>query len=176
MKVYKKIMGAIASVEKLALSIVLVITTSITFINAVLRKLSEIPGLGIKQFALTEELVINLFILMIMLGCALCAREGSLISLSLVFDRLKLRGKKFLVVIITIVNSAFWIILLTTGWEKVMVQIANGKHTFSLGWPEWIFTMFLPLGCIFLLLHTIEFFIDFMGQKDESELTEVSAE
>lgn len=176
MKVYKKIMGAIASVEKLALSIVLVITTSITFINAVLRKLSEIPGLGIKQFAWTEELVINLFILMIMLGCALCAREGSLISLSLVFDRLKLRGKKFLVVIITIVNSAFWIILLTTGWEKVMVQLANGKHTFSLGWPEWIFTMFLPLGCIFLLLHTIEFFIDFMGQKDESELTEVSAE
>ncbi len=176
MKVYKKIMGSLAMVEKLALSIVLVITTVITFVNAILRKLSEIEGLGIKQFAWTEELVINLFILMIMLGCALCAREGSLISLSLIFDRLKLRGQKVFVVIITIVNTVFWVFLLTTGWEKVMVQLANGKRTFSLGWPEWVFTMFLPLGCVFLILHTIEFFIDFMGKKDNPEIEEVSAE
>lgn len=176
MKVYKKIMDGLATVEKLALSIVLVITTVITFVNAILRKLSEIEGLGIKQFAWTEELVINLFVLMIMLGCALCAKEGSLISLSLIFDRLKLRGQKVFVVIITIVNTVFWVFLLTTGWEKVMVQLANGKRTFSLGWPEWVFTIFLPIGAVLLILHTIEFFIDFMSQGKNNQIEEASAE
>ena len=92
MKAYKKIMGGIAEFEKIVLSVILVFVTVITFANVVVRKLSD------SQFAWTEELVINLFVLMIMMGCALCAREGSLISLSLVFDRLKVRGKKVFVV------------------------------------------------------------------------------
>ncbi|WP_295859033.1 TRAP transporter small permease [uncultured Oscillibacter sp.] len=156
MKVYKQIMGFIAGVEKIVMSVLLVFVTVITFANVVVRKLSD------SQFAWTEELVINLFVLLIMLGCGLCAREGSLISLSLVFDRLKVGGKKVFVTIITVVNTAFWILLLKTGMEKVITQMANGKHTFSLGWPEWVFSVFLPIGCVFLILHTIEFFIDVM--------------
>lgn len=156
MKVYKQIMDFIAGVEKIVMSVLLVFVTVITFANVVVRKLSD------SQFAWTEELVINLFILLIMLGCGLCAREGSLISLSLVFDRLKVGGKKVFVTIITVVNTAFWILLLKTGMEKVITQMANGKHTFSLGWPEWVFSVFLPIGCVFLILHTIEFFIDVM--------------
>ena len=156
MKVYKQIMGFIAGVEKVVMSVLLVFVTVITFANVVVRKLSD------SQFAWTEELVINLFVLLIMLGCGLCAREGSLISLSLVFDRLKVGGKKVFVTIITVVNTAFWILLLKTGMEKVITQMANGKHTFSLGWPEWVFSVFLPVGCVFLILHTIEFFIDVM--------------
>lgn len=156
MKVYKQIMDFIAGVEKVVMSVLLVFVTVITFANVVVRKLSD------SQFAWTEELVINLFVLLIMLGCGLCAREGSLISLSLVFDRLKVGGKKVFVTIITVVNTAFWILLLKTGMEKVITQMANGKHTFSLGWPEWVFSVFLPVGCVFLILHTIEFFIDVM--------------
>lgn len=156
MKAYKQIMDFIAGVEKVVMSVLLVFVTVITFANVVVRKLSD------SQFAWTEELVINLFVLLIMLGCGLCAREGSLISLSLVFDRLKVGGKKVFVTIITVVNTAFWILLLKTGMEKVITQMANGKHTFSLGWPEWVFSVFLPIGCVFLILHTIEFFIDVM--------------
>ena len=102
MKAYKKIMGGIAELEKIVTSLVLTFVTLITFANVVVRKLSD------SQFAWTEELVINLFVLLIMLGCGLCTREGSLISLSLIFDRLKVGGKKVLVVITTIVNTVFW--------------------------------------------------------------------
>ncbi len=161
MKAYKKIMGGIAELEKIVTSLVLTFVTLITFANVVVRKLSD------SQFAWTEELVINLFVLLIMLGCGLCAREGSLISLSLIFDRLKVGGKKALVVIATIVNTVFWVLLLWTGWEKVLSQIASGKHTNSLGWPEWVFTIFLPIGAIFLILHTIEYLVDVLhGDAD----------
>lgn len=155
-------MNGIAELEKLVISIILVVVTVITFANVVVRKFSD------SQFAWTEELVINLFVLLIMLGCGLCAREGSLISLSLVFDRLKPLGKKIFVAIITVANTVFWVILFKTGMEKVMTQIANGKHTFSLGWPEWVFSIFLPIGCVFLILHTFEFFFDTMAAKAPS--------
>lgn len=157
MKAYKKIMGGIAEFEKIVLSIILVFVTVITFANVVVRKLSD------SQFAWTEELVINLFVLMIMMGCALCAREGSLISLSLVFDRLKVGGKKIFVAIITVANTVLWVLLLKTGIDKVLSQMHSGKLTSSLGWPEWMFTIFLPIGAVFLVLHTIEFCVDVMA-------------
>ena len=161
MKAYKKIMDVVAELEKIVTSVILVFVTALTFMNVLVRKLTD------SQFAWTEELVINLFVLLIMLGCGLCAREGSLISLSLIFDRLKVKGRKIFVFIITLANTAFWIILLKTGYEKVLTQMANGKLTSSLGWHEWIFTIFLPIGAVFLILHTIEFFIDTMrGESD----------
>ena len=161
MKAYKKIMNVVAELEKIVTSVILVFVTALTFVNVLVRKLSN------SQFAWTEELVINLFVLLIMLGCGLCAREGSLISLSLIFDRLKVKGRKIFVFIITLANTAFWIILLKTGYEKVLTQMANGKLTSSLGWHEWVFTIFLPIGAVFLILHTIEFFIDTMrGESD----------
>ena len=156
MKAYKKIMGGIAEFEKIVMSLVLVFVTLLTFANVVVRKVSD------SQFAWTEELVINLFVLLIMMGCALAAREGSLISLSLIFDRLNNGGKKVFVAIITVANSVLWVLLLKTGIDKVLSQMASGKLTSSLSWPEWVFTIFLPIGCVFLLLHTIEFFVDVM--------------
>lgn len=154
MKLYKKIMGVIAAVEKVVLSAVLVLVTVITFANVVVRKLTS------SQFAWSEELVINLFVLLIMLGCALAAQEGSLISLSLIYDRLHIGAKKVFVTIITVFNLVFWGVLIKTGFDKVINQMGTGKHTSSLQWPEWVFTIFLPIGAIFLVLHTIEFFID----------------
>ena len=154
LKAYKKLMGIVAELEKIITSAVLVVVTILTFVNVLVRYLSD------GQFAWSEELCINLFILLIMMGCGLCVREGSLITLSLVFDLIKLKGKKVLVAIATVANLAFWVILLKTGWDKVLSQMASGKQTPSLLWPEWVFTIFLPIGCIFLILHTIEYCID----------------
>lgn len=163
MRTYKKIMDGVAVVEKIIISVILVVVTVLTFVNVLVRYLSD------GQFAWTEELVVNLFVLMIMLGCGLCAREGSLISLSLIFDRLKERGRKIFVSIITVANLSLWLLLMKTGIDKVITQMANGKRTFSLGWPEWVFTVFLPIGCVFLILHTIEFCVDTFARRPEIE-------
>lgn len=164
MKGYKKLMNGIATAEKIVVSVVLSFVTVLTFINVCVRKLTD------GQFAWSEELVINLFVLIIMLGCALAVRdEGGLVSLSLIFDRMNLKGKKLFVCVITVANLAFWAILLWSGIDKVQTQLASGKTTPSLGWPEWVFTIFLPIGSVFLILHTIEFFLDFMAKEETAE-------
>lgn len=165
MQTYKKIMDGLAFVEKVVISVVLVFVTALTFLNAVLRKLGEV--VEVDQIAWTEEIVINLFVLLIMFGCALAIRTGGLITLSLVFDRLKRKGQTVLVWIITVVNCAFWVLLMKTGIDKVINQIGTGKRTPILGYPEWIFTVFLPIGAVLLIVHTIEYLVDFVSAKPE---------
>lgn len=161
MKFYKKLMDVVAECEKLVTSVILLLVTAITFANVVVRYLTP------SQFAWSEELSINLFVLLIMMGCGLSARDGSLISLTLIFDRLSVKGKKIFVAIITVANCVFSAVLFKTGVDKVLTQIANGKRTPSLMIPEWIFTIFLPIGAVFLVLHTIEYCIDVMrGEAD----------
>ena len=101
MKAYKRVMGVVAGFEKIVTSVILVFVTVLTFANVCVRYLTP------NQFAWSEELTINLFVLLIMLGCGLSTRDGSLISLSLVFDRLGVMGKKIFVAIITLANIAF---------------------------------------------------------------------
>lgn len=163
MKAYKKLMDWIAVLEKLILSAVLAFITAVTFANVVVRKLTN------GQFAWTEELVINLFVLTIMLGCALSIREGGMISLSLIYDRVGPKVKKIFASIITAANLVFWALLLKTGADKVLSQVASGKRTSILNWPEWVFTIFLPLGAAILILHTIEYFLDVMAAPERGE-------
>ena len=161
MKAYKKLMNGLAVLEKIVMCVILTFVTALTFANVCVRYLSD------SQFAWTEEIVINLFVLLIMMGCGLCARDGSLISLSLIFDRLSVKGKKIFVAIITVANCVFSGVLFKTGIDKVLTQMANGKRTPSLMIPEWIFTIFLPIGAIFLVLHTIEYCMDvWAGEAD----------
>lgn len=163
MKIYKKIMDGLAAVEKLVLMITGIGTTALTFINVCVRKFSD------SQFAWTEELVVNFFVLLIMCGCALCAREGSLISLSLIYDSVSEKVRKVLTVIITVINLGFYVLVLKTGIDKVLTQMANGKRTSSLMWPEWVFTIFLPIGAVLLILHTVEFCVDQFAKKPEGK-------
>ena len=163
MKAYKKLMNGVAEIEKIVLSVLLVFVTALTFADVVVRKLTD------SSFAWTEELVINLFVLIIMMGCALCVREGGLISLSLIYDRLSAKAQKVFVAIITVANLAFWVLLVRTGIDKVLTQMASGKRTTSLGVLEWKFQIFLPIGAALLILHSIEFFVDMMAKRPEKE-------
>ena len=161
MKIYKKIMDLLAVLEKFVLIVTGVGTTFITFFAVVGRKT------GWYKFTWSEEIVINVFIIMIMCGCALAARDGGLISLSLVYDAVPLKAKKVIATIANAVSVAFYIIVIKTGFDKVASQMATNKRTSILLWPEWIFMIFLPIGAILLLLHTIEHLLDIYAMKEE---------
>ena len=65
MKVFTKIMDVVAKIEGLILIVTGLMTTLITFLAVVGRKTAWY------KFTWSEEIVINVFILMIMVGCAL---------------------------------------------------------------------------------------------------------
>lgn len=161
MKVFKKIMDCIAWVEKAIQVIIGVVITVVAFANVCVRYLSN------GQLAYTEELVVNIFVLMIMCGCALCARDGSLISLSLVFDLVGKKGKKILACIFTAFSIGFYYVIFTTGWDKAMNLYAKGKLTASLLIPEGLFMLALPVGAALLTLHSIEYLLGILTETDK---------
>ena len=159
MKVFKKIMNALGYVESAMQVIIGIVITVVAFANVLARYVFH------SKLAYTEELVVNIFVLMIMCGCALCARDGGLISLSLVFDSVGKKGKKIMSVIFTEVNIAFYCVLGWTGLEKALNLFAKGKLTASLLIPEGLFMLAIPIGCVLLVLHTIEYMVDILTER-----------
>ena len=131
MKVYKKLMNALAAVEKIVLVISTLLILVLTVGNVFSRKVIH------RSWSFTEELVVAVFVLITLLAAALACREkGGLVSLTLVTDRLPKKLEKPSVILITVLSIVFSAILFKYGMDKVLTQLANGKRTFVLNWPE----------------------------------------
>ena len=155
MKVYKKIMDVLAAAEKLILAASTLLILVLTVGNVFSRKVIH------RSWSFTEELVVAVFVLITLMAGALACREGELVSLTLVTDRLPGKTKKPVVVLVTVLSVIFTVILFKYGMDKVLTQLANGKRTFVLNWPEWIFWSFVPIGSVCMILHFVEYCIDF---------------
>lgn len=155
MKVYKKIMDVLAAAEKLILAASTLLILVLTVGNVFSRKVIH------RSWSFTEELVVAVFVLITLMAAALACREGELVSLTLVTDRLPGKAKKPIVILVTVLSVIFTVILFKYGMDKVLTQLANGKRTFVLNWPEWIFWSFVPIGSVCMILHFVEYCIDF---------------
>lgn len=155
MKIYKRVMDIVAGVEKLILAASTVLILVLTVGNVFSRKVIH------QSWSFTEELVVAVFVLITLMAAALACREGELVNLSLLTDRLPKNAKKPMLFLNTAFCLLFTGVLFICGVEKVITQMANGKRTFVLNWPEWIFWSFVPIGAACMILHFIEYFIDY---------------
>lgn len=163
MKGYKKLMDFVALVEKAVLAATMILILVLTVGNVFSRKVIH------QSWSFTEELVVAIFVLITLLGAALSAREGGLVGLNLVTERLLKLCKKPVIILITLFSVAFMGILFYYGMDKVLAQLANQKRTFVLNWPEWIFWSFVPVGSVCMILHFIEYCVDECTKTDMTE-------
>lgn len=154
MKFYKKVMDFTAGLEKWTLVLSTILILVLTVGNVLSRKVLH------RSWSFTEELVVAVFVLITLVAAALACREGELVSLPLLTDRLPQKTRKPIAVIITILSVLFTAILFKYGMDKVLTQLENGKRTFVLNWPEWIFWSFVPIGSGCMVLHFIEYCVD----------------
>ena len=111
--------------------------------------------------------MVAVFVLITLLAAALACREGGLVNLSLVTDRLPARMKRGFLLVNTVLSVCFTSVLFYYGLEKVLAQLENGKRTYVLNWPEWIFWSFVPIGAACMILHFIEFYLDTCAREKE---------
>ena len=159
-------MDFVALVEKAVLAATMIMILVLTVGNVFSRKVIH------QSWSFTEELVVAIFVLITLLGAALSAREGGLVGLNLVTERLPKSCKKPVIILITLFSVAFMGILFYYGMDKVLAQLANQKRTFVLNWPEWIFWSFVPIGAGCMILHFIDFCLDFCCKTDSAENTD----
>ena len=161
MKIFKKLMNAVAAIEKFILVVTMLLILVLTVGNVFSRYVIH------RSWSFTEELVVAVFVLITLLATALGCREGELVDLTLVTDHLPAKAKKPVLVIVTVLCVIFSVILCKYGMDKVLTQMANGKRTFVLNWPEWIFWSFVPIGAACMTLHFIEYCLDVCTKKEE---------
>lgn len=163
MKAYKKLMDMLAFAEEVVLVLSTAVILVLTVGNVFSRKVIH------QSWSFTEELVVAVFVLITLLAAALACRKGELVNLNLVSSHFPKPVQKPLMLVNTILCICFTGVLFRYGMDKVLTQMANGKRTFVLNWPEWIFWSFVPIGAVCMILHFVEFFLDFCQNKNDEK-------
>ena len=116
MKTYKKIMNGVAMVEKLILVLATILIVVLTVGNVLSRKLLH------QSWSFTEELVVAVFVLITLMAAALAARDGELVNLSLIPDRLSVKGQKVLLTINTVLSVHLPLYCSNMVWIKLSLS------------------------------------------------------
>lgn len=160
MKIYKKIMGIVVKIENAVLALSILLVLVLTFGNVIARKIFQ------HSLGFTEEITVAVFVLISLLGAGVAARDGGLVNLSLIPDRLGKKGKNVLQILSTVVCLFYSVVLTAEGINRVRVD-----HTLSpiLHIPKSFFWIFVVIGGVSLTLHFIENCLDFLKQSVSSQ-------
>jgi TRAP-type C4-dicarboxylate transport system permease small subunit len=102
----------------------------------------------------TEELNVYFFVWLAFLGSALASREGSHMSISMIYDRFPRPCRAVLYVMAQGVAAALFAALGYCGVLEVMDEIAMKATTETMTVPVWWFTGSIPIGSALILLRT----------------------
>lgn len=160
----KRVLESIQRIEMYICIICLSLMTIITFINVLSRRFLNL------SLSYTEEVTGILFIIVTMVGAAISASKGQHMGLSVLTDRLPRKANK-LVILVSLVAAVFFCVLLAYfGFEMVYTEYIYKQKTPTLGLPEWIYGLSIPLGGLLLLIHFMDYGLtSFSAEKEESD-------
>lgn len=142
----------------------------ITFVNVLSRFVFR------ASLSFTEELTINLLVVLTMSGAVVALRTGTHLGFDLLLE--KSRGKLHTVMVLAsgLVVVLFLLVLLVFGGEMLLAQAERGRATPSLGIPQWLFTMAIPLTGLFGIIHAVEAVVTSLRGAGSRQDTHVPAE
>lgn len=120
---------------------------SISSINIIARFL---PGIS---FAASEELVVNLFVWLTMLGGVVAVKHNAHISITFIVRKIPGRYQNIFILLQWIAICMMFSLLLFYGAIETWSEYRAGMMTYSLGWPFWFFTLSLPVGSLLFLIR-----------------------
>jgi len=143
-------MKILDKIEEIILVLALLAMTIIAFANIISRNFAEI------SLSFTEELTINLFVLLTFVGTAMGVRNYSHLGFTLLYDMGGNAAKRGMIAISTISGLVLFGVLFWYGIQTILFQIEMGQKTPALGWPTWVMTLSLPIGAILCIVRTIQ--------------------
>jgi len=142
MKIFGKINDRLNKTEDAMVGIIMLVTSFMILINVILRYVFRS---GIRW---SDEMVRYLMILLTFVGCSICVRTGTHISVDLLLTVLKSegRGKKILQYFIYLVGLLFSLLIAYFGVQIVTHNIANPQLSPALQIPMYIPYLSIVIG------------------------------
>ncbi len=154
----KKIIKILNQLEDNFCAIILAIMTVLAFVNVIARYvfLASLPWV--------EELNRLGLVILTYAGAATALKNHAHLGLSIITDKLPKTAAKVVAVLGCIAGIFFCYIVIDYGFKMVSSEYTNNVLTQGMQWPEYLFGLWLPVGCIILairfLQQAIHVFID----------------
>ncbi|MGC2941219.1 MULTISPECIES: TRAP transporter small permease [unclassified Brevibacterium] len=122
----------------------------VTFVNVLSRYIFK------ASLAFSEELTINFLVVMTMMGAVVGIRLGAHLGFTYLVENAKGQVRKALLITGTVLIVLFLAVLLIWGGEMTIAQGLRGRATPSLGIPQWLFTLSIPLAGLLGIVRSIQ--------------------
>lgn len=140
--------------EEVVLCVAFIVITVLTFLNVVSRNLM---GLSI---SFTEEITINVLVLITFLGASMGVRRYAHLGFTLIFDKAGKGLKQGIVIFSGLVSFILFGVLTWYGIDMLLFQMDMNQKTPALGLPQWILSLALPIGTLCCIIRTIQVVVE----------------
>ena len=139
-----------ARFEELLGAILLAVMACISFINVIMRYCTNL------SFSSSEELTVNFFVWIVLLGTTRAFREGNNFSMNLLYDAMPRPVRKLLYIFGTLCSIIFFAALCWQGYIEVVDEIELEVVSESLAIPVWLYTMATPLFSALIIVRILQ--------------------
>lgn len=136
--------------EELLGAFLLALMACIAFINVIVRFCTNL------SFSASEELTVNFFVWIVLLGTARAFRENSNFSMSVLYSACPLKVRKLFYLISVICSIAFFSMLVYLGAVEVIDEISLNVSSESLDIPVWFYTIATPLFSLLIIIRILQ--------------------
>jgi len=136
--------------EEYTCAAMLLFMALLAFANVIVRYLTTM------SFAFSEELLVNLFVWITMLGAAIGMRKGAHLSMTMAANALPRRYQKVIAVISMVCGGGLFALLFAHGVNLVVSEYRSQMTTYSMGLPMWWFGLAVPVGSAVLIIRVVQ--------------------
>ncbi len=122
----------------------------ISFINVIIRYCTNF------SFSASEELTVNFFVWIVLLGTARAFREGSNFCMNLLYNVCPLVLRKGMYIFGVLCSISFFAALVYLGSIEVWDEFSLSVSSESLDIPVWLYTMATPLFSLLIIVRIIQ--------------------
>jgi len=119
----------------------------LAFANVITRYLFHYP------LAFTEEIEVNSLVWLTLLGTSAAFRKGCHLRMLFIYDRFSPLLRKIIDQLISILSFALFSVLGILGYRQLLDERFLEITSESLNFPQWIYTVCIPAGCVLILIR-----------------------
>lgn len=137
-------------IEEYLCAAMLLFIAALAFANVVVRYLTD------GSLAFTEELIVNLFVWITVLGGAIAFKRRAHLGVSILTNKFPVKYQKAVVTFTALCSVGLFLLLFTHGVQLVISEYTNKMTTYSMALPMWWFGLAVPLGALLLIIRVVQ--------------------
>ncbi len=122
----------------------------LAFANVVTRYLFHLP------LAFTEELEVNSLVWLTMLGTSAAFRKGSHLRMLFFYEKFSPLVRNIIDQLVSLLAFGLFATLGYLGYQQLLDERLLEITSESLNFPQWIYTVCIPVGCGMILIRIVQ--------------------